>query len=64
VSQSGRRSGLALLSVLRDGDVIAAARAAADPLVAQDPTLAAHPALASAIAEWGREDRLSHVDKG
>ena len=64
VSQSGRRSGLNLLSVLRDQKVIEQARSAAQPLVAADPALGAFPALARAIAQWGDQERLTYVDKG
>ncbi|WP_432485222.1 ATP-dependent DNA helicase RecG [Kineococcus esterisolvens] len=50
-AQSGRRSSLRLLGVLKDADVIADARAAASALVADDPDLARHPALAAAVAD-------------
>src|SRR5690606_8215341 len=43
--QSGGRSSLRLLRVVKDGDLIADARVLAEPLVADDPLLAAHPAL-------------------
>ncbi len=48
-TQSGRRSGLRLLSVLRDEDVILTARAAATEVVADDPTLARHRDLATQV---------------
>ncbi|MBW0106353.1 ATP-dependent DNA helicase RecG, partial [Pseudonocardia sp. KRD291] len=41
--QSGARSGLRLLSLLRHGDVIAKAQVYAKDLVDRDPTLADHP---------------------
>ncbi|WP_432496495.1 ATP-dependent DNA helicase RecG [Kineococcus gypseus] len=50
-AQSGKRSSLRLLGVLKDADVIADARAAASALVAADPALARHPALAAAVAD-------------
>ncbi|MCI2240205.1 ATP-dependent DNA helicase RecG [Paenibacillus sp. TRM 82003] len=50
-AQSGRRSSLRLLGVLKDADVIADARAAATALVAADPALEHHPALAAAVAD-------------
>ncbi|WP_432498982.1 ATP-dependent DNA helicase RecG [Kineococcus auxinigenes] len=50
-AQSGRRSSLRLLGVLKDADVIADARAAASALVADDPDLHHHPALAAAVAD-------------
>jgi len=49
-AQSGRRSGLRLLSAATDGDLIAAAREDAITIIAGDPELADHPALAAAIA--------------
>jgi len=48
-SQSGRRSSLRLLSVLRDEEVIVAARDAATALIGADPELSAHPALAQVV---------------
>jgi glyoxylase-like metal-dependent hydrolase (beta-lactamase superfamily II) len=48
-SQSGRRSSLRLLSVLRDEAVIADARKDAAALVAADPDLGQHPALRAAV---------------
>ncbi len=50
VAQSGRRSSLRLLSLRRDGAVIARARTAASAVVEQDPDLGAHPALAAELA--------------
>ena len=47
--QSGVRSSLRLLSVVRDGEVIEQARESAAALVADDPTLADHRALAAAV---------------
>ncbi|HWL03062.1 MAG TPA: ATP-dependent DNA helicase RecG [Microbacteriaceae bacterium] len=49
-AQSGRRSGLRLLSAATDGELIAAARDDAIAIIAGDPDLADHPALAAAIA--------------
>ena len=54
--QSGRRSSLAVLSLSRHADVIAAAREAARELVAADPDLGSHPALAAALAHRVDED--------
>src|SRR5690606_39181948 len=45
-AQSGKRSGLRLLSPLRDEDLIARARQEAQRIVADDPTLTQHPGLA------------------
>ncbi len=49
-AQSGARSSLKLLRVVKDADTIAIARAEAERLLEADPTLAAHPALADAVA--------------
>jgi ATP-dependent DNA helicase RecG len=48
-SQSGFRSGLRRLSVIRDEDTIVEARTEAELLLAADPTLASLPALAEAV---------------
>ncbi len=48
--QSGGRTSLRLLSVLRDQQVIEQAALAVDAIFTVDPTLNAHPALAQAIA--------------
>jgi ATP-dependent DNA helicase RecG len=61
-AQSGRRSSLRLLSVLRDEDLIGEARQAATDLVQHDPALAADPALAkvvSTLTESSRGDYLA-----
>ncbi|RJF42643.1 ATP-dependent DNA helicase RecG [Actinomyces sp. 2119] len=50
-SQSGRASGLDLLRVTRDVDLIARARQQAEAIVSQDPRLEGHRALAQAIAQ-------------
>ena len=50
-SQSGRRSSLRLLPVLRDEEVVVAARDAAIAVVDDDPDLSGHPALAG---RWRR----------
>jgi ATP-dependent DNA helicase RecG len=62
-SQSGRRSSLRLLSVLRDGEVIAAAREEAFAVVADDPGLTAHPALAAELARALGEERVEFLGK-
>ncbi|CAB4934733.1 unannotated protein [freshwater metagenome] len=62
-SQSGRRSSLRMLAVLRDEDVIAAARAEATELVARDPLLSSLPALARAVAALLDEDRADYLEK-
>ncbi len=63
-AQSGRRSHLRLLSLLRDEELIADARAEATALVADDPELAEHPALAASVAALVDEDRAEFLEKG
>jgi ATP-dependent DNA helicase RecG len=62
-TQSGRRSGLRLLSLLRDEQLIADARAAAATLITQDAALAAHPALAASVAELVDDHRAEYLEK-
>ncbi|GAA4191008.1 ATP-dependent DNA helicase RecG [Microbacterium oryzae] len=49
-AQSGSRSSLRLLRVVKDRDLIARAREEADRILAEDPALDAHPDLAHALA--------------
>jgi ATP-dependent DNA helicase RecG len=62
-AQHGRRSGLRLLSLLRDEQLIADARAAAAELITEDATLSAYPALAASVAELVDEDRAEYLEK-
>jgi ATP-dependent DNA helicase RecG len=62
-SQSGRRSSLRLLSVVRDEQLIAVARDAATELVEHDPELTRTPALRAAIAALLDEERADYLDK-
>ncbi|MCA1190972.1 MULTISPECIES: ATP-dependent DNA helicase RecG [Saccharopolyspora] len=62
-AQSGRRSGLKMLSLLRDEDVIAEARDAAQRYVAEDPSLRAHPGLARMVGEVVDEGRAGYLEK-
>ncbi|SIT73044.1 ATP-dependent DNA helicase RecG [Microbacterium sp. RU33B] len=48
-SQSGIRSSLRLLRVVKDADIIAEARVAAETVLDEDPALVRHPGLAAAI---------------
>jgi ATP-dependent DNA helicase RecG len=48
-NQSGGRSSLKLLRVVRDGDLIAEARTAAEAVLAEDADLSAHLALRAAL---------------
>ncbi|MEJ8279228.1 ATP-dependent DNA helicase RecG [Pseudonocardia spirodelae] len=62
--QSGSRSGLKLLSLLRHGEVIEKAQVHARHLVAEDPGLAAHPRLRDLVGETlGDEERAAYLDK-
>jgi ATP-dependent DNA helicase RecG len=61
--QAGRRSSLRLLSVLRDEDLIRAARDEAGALVAQDPDLAGHDALRRVVEQLVGEDRATYLEK-
>ncbi|WP_336857319.1 ATP-dependent DNA helicase RecG [Sinomonas albida] len=63
-SQSGRRSTLRLLRVLRDGDVIARAREDALELVGDDPELERHPELATAIDDYLDPEREVFLERG
>jgi ATP-dependent DNA helicase RecG len=62
-AQSGRRSSLKLLEVLRHGDLIAAARAAATAVLADDPELTSHPGLALALADLLDTERAEYLEK-
>jgi ATP-dependent DNA helicase RecG len=62
-SQSGRRSSLRMLQVVKDADVIADARQEAMALVDEDPELSAHPALKSALADLLDEERAGYLEK-
>jgi ATP-dependent DNA helicase RecG len=62
-SQSGRRSSLRLLSVLRDERVIEQARAEATRLVAQDPHLFANAALRQAVDALLDDERSEYLEK-
>jgi ATP-dependent DNA helicase RecG len=63
-AQSGRRSHLRLLSLLRDADLIRDARADAMALIEADPELAGHPALAAMLAQFVDEERAEYLEKG
>jgi ATP-dependent DNA helicase RecG len=62
-SQSGRRSQLRLLRLLRDEDVIAQARDDARAVVDADPSLEENPGLAAAVAALSRDDRADFLEK-
>jgi ATP-dependent DNA helicase RecG len=62
-SQSGSRTSLRMLSVLRDEDVIVASREEATSLVLGDPHLASVPALARAVASLLDQERADYLEK-
>jgi ATP-dependent DNA helicase RecG len=62
-AQSGRRSALKMLSLLRDEDIIADARAAAQQVVDADPDLEKHPGLAVMVGTLLTEERADFLEK-
>ena len=61
--QSGRRSGLHMLSVLKHGDLVAEAREEARAVVADDPSLARHPGLAGLVRSVVGEAEAAFLDR-
>jgi ATP-dependent DNA helicase RecG len=62
-SQSGFRSSLVSLRVLRDATTIDRAREAAEELLADDPELTAAPDLAAAVQEIERSSASGFLEK-
>jgi ATP-dependent DNA helicase RecG len=62
-AQSGRRSGLRLLSLLRDEDLIAEAREQAQRFLVEDPELHSHPGLARMVADVVDAERAEYLEK-
>ncbi len=62
-TQSGRRSHLKLLRLLRDEAVIEQARDDARLLVGADPLLSKHPGLAAAVAALVDDERADYLEK-
>ncbi|MEO6411081.1 MAG: ATP-dependent DNA helicase RecG [Pedococcus sp.] len=62
--QSGGRNQLEWLSILRDEELIDAAREDAVAMVATDPDLAGHPVLAAVLAERVDEEQAAFLDRG
>lgn len=62
-AQSGRKSGLKMLSLLRDEDLIAEAREQAEEFIADDPRLRAHAGLARMVAEVIDSERAEFLEK-
>jgi ATP-dependent DNA helicase RecG len=63
VEQSGTRSSLKMLQLLRDEDLILEAREEAVALVEGDPTLTGHPALAAALDAILRAEQATYLEK-
>jgi ATP-dependent DNA helicase RecG len=63
-AQSGVRSSLRLLRVLRDEKVIETARHEATAVAAADPELVGHPALAEAIRDLLDPEREAYLERG
>ena len=61
--QAGRKSGLKMLTLLQDEELIVAARAEAQALVDADPRLAGQPALVSAIRTLLDEEQANFLEK-
>ncbi|WP_116948190.1 ATP-dependent DNA helicase RecG [Jiangella endophytica] len=62
-SQSGHRSSLKLLRVIRDVEIIEQAREDASAVVEADPDLARHPALLGAVEAVLAEQEADYLDK-
>ena len=63
-AQSGSRSHLRLLRVLRDEDLILSARADAQEILAEDPDLSKHKQLAREFAKVEDDEASDFIDKG
>ena len=61
--QSGVRSSLRLLSVVRHEEVIVDARDAAQRVVDADPSLAGHPALAAAVRALEETEQADYLER-
>jgi ATP-dependent DNA helicase RecG len=61
--QSGRRSGVRLLSLLEDEELIATARAEATALLNTDRGLADYPGLAAEVAALATDERAEWLEK-
>jgi ATP-dependent DNA helicase RecG len=63
VNQSGRRSGLQLLSVIEHEDVIVDARQTADAIVRSDPMLLVNMPLAASVHRFGESQGADYLEK-
>jgi ATP-dependent DNA helicase RecG len=61
--QSGRRSSLQLLSVVRDVAVVEEARAVAVDIVEHDPDLEEHPELGALVRDLRERDAADYLEK-
>ncbi|WP_116453115.1 ATP-dependent DNA helicase RecG [Blastococcus litoris] len=62
-AQSGKRSGVRLLSLLEDEELIAAARGEATALLETERGLADHPGLAAEVARLATDERADYLEK-
>ncbi|GII31670.1 ATP-dependent DNA helicase RecG [Planotetraspora mira] len=62
-AQSGRKSSLKMLQLLRDEDVIEAARTEAMAVLVGDPDLEAHPALRAELDAMVADERAEYLEK-
>jgi ATP-dependent DNA helicase RecG len=62
-SQSGGKSHLRLLRVLRDEDLIERARMQAQKLLEKDASLAIHPELLAEVSKLKNEESTAFMDK-
>ncbi|WP_327589252.1 ATP-dependent DNA helicase RecG [Nonomuraea sp. NBC_00507] len=62
-AQSGKRSSLKLLQLLRDEDVIATAREEASALLTEDPDLTTHEELRAEIDRLLEDERADYLEK-
>ncbi|MCW0211854.1 MAG: ATP-dependent DNA helicase RecG [Pseudonocardia sp.] len=62
-TQSGRRSGLRLLSLIRHENVIVSARQYAGKILTADPGLESHPGLRALVEETVGEDQAEYLAK-
>jgi ATP-dependent DNA helicase RecG len=62
-AQSGSRSGVRLLSLLEDEELIAGARAEATALLETERGLADHPGLAAEVASLATDERADYLEK-
>jgi ATP-dependent DNA helicase RecG len=63
VRQSGGKSSLKLLRVLRDEKVIADARKHAQALITEDPRVRLYPTLVAAMKSWLDDEQVKFLDR-